>query len=199
MTTDKFSPTRRSVLRLGAMSALGVGIGIPAVSGSVAATSCPRTPGYWANHPEREEWDSDGVKRFQEVFEAKYEYTLDASNLLDPSKGDKTLIMAKHLMATILNFQGRKKDNYEYKDEDGDVIFVGDKCVDAEIKYGPYAGSKVRTVKQDAEEWFMDAQPKQKKWTLDGLDGEAIKDTLDAFNNNPRKLGLYECPCRGDD
>lgn len=164
------------------MSALGIGVGIPAVSGSVAATYCPRTPGYWANHPDREEWSSDGVKAFQTEFYNKYGYTLDASNLLDPSKGDKTLIMAKHLLATILNFQGVNHD-----------------CVDNEITRGPYKTSTVRKAKQDAEDWMEYAEPGQKKWDANGMDGEAIKDTLDYFNNNPQMLGIADCPCYGDD
>ena len=173
MTNDKFSPTRRSVLRLGAMSALGIGIGIPAVSGSVAATSCPRTPGYWANHPE--------------AWKVEYPYTINGyeftpDNLLDPSKGDKTLIMAKHLLATILNFQNRKSEN--------------DPCVDEPVKGSEY---NVRDMKRKAEQWLESATPGQKSWYAGEMDGEPIKNVLDAFNNNPQKLGLEGCPCYGDD
>lgn len=196
MTNDKFSPTRRSVLRLGAMSALGVGIGIPAVSGSAVATSCPRTPGYWANHPEAWKvgypYDLYGytfVPKMKTKGPNDVNGNGDYIELLDSSEGQKDRIMAKHLMATILNFQNR------------DPPF--DACVDSEIMYGPYKGSSVRDVKRLAQDWLENATKGQESWyvTIDGqkLDGEPIKNVLDYWNNNPSKLGLEGCDCYGDD
>ncbi|WP_323849379.1 MULTISPECIES: hypothetical protein [Haloferax] len=97
--------------------------------------------------------------------------------------------MAKHLMATILNFQGREDD---YQD---------DGCVDAEITMdGQYDGWTVRTVKQEAQQWYKYASDGQKKWVIqingNELDGEALKDVLDYWNNDPAKLGLYGCDCK---
>ncbi|WP_416839090.1 Tat pathway signal protein [Haloferax sp. DFSO52] len=192
MTKDKFSPTRRSVLRLGAMSALGIGVGIPAVSGSVAATSCPRTPGYWANHPKawgvEYPYDLYGYVFVPKMKKNGPEPTNgngDYIELLDPSEGAKDLIMAKHLMATILNFQNRKKED--------------DPCLDKPIKYGPYEGSTVREVKRKAEDWLENAEKGQEHWYVNGVNGEPIKNVLDTWNNNPQKLGLKYCPCYGDD
>jgi hypothetical protein len=45
----------------------------------------------------------------------------------------------------------------------------------------------------------MYAEKGQRDWyvQMNGkkLDGEPIKNTLDAFNNNPARLGLYDCNC----
>ncbi|WP_231727902.1 Tat pathway signal protein [Haloferax profundi] len=160
------------------MSALGVGLGIPAVSGSAAAWECPRTPGYWANHGDEKAWDTVGDT-----------YGLTPETLLKPAKGDKAKIMAKHLVATKLNFQNRNDP---------------DPCVDDPIEYGPFAGEdmNMRAVKRLAEDWMEASNypDKQKRWhvTIDGekVDGEPIKNTLDMFNNDPSKLGLYGCNCK---
>ncbi|WP_411962798.1 Tat pathway signal protein [Haloferax sp. YSMS24] len=179
------------------MSALGIGIGIPAVSGSAVATACPRTPGYWANHPKA--WEDVApipYPLYGYMFVPKMKTKgpkndVDATNgngdyieLLDPSEGSKDLIMAKHLMATILNFQNRKNP---------------DPCVDSEIMYGPYKGDSVRDVKRLAQDWLNDATKGQEDWYAGGVNGEPIKDVLDYWNNNPSKLGLEGCDCYGDD
>ncbi|KAB1192051.1 Tat pathway signal protein [Haloferax sp. MBLA0076] len=187
MTKDTFSTSRRSILRLGVLSAAGIGIGIPAVSGSAAATVCPKTPGYWANRAPDSEWEPlfDGSETYNmrgvtKDLEGWREF------LLAPTKGDKAHIMAKHRLATLLNLRNRPGDDQT--------------CSDANIRGTDYT---IQTVKNNAGAW-LDATDwanygetnykKQRSWTVDGMDGETIKDTLDAFNNDPSSLGLY-CPC----
>ncbi|RDZ65381.1 Tat pathway signal protein [Haloferax sp. Atlit-12N] len=180
-TNGGFKPTRRSVLRLGAMSALGIGIGIPAVSGSVAATiDCPKTPGYWANHPET--WPDEDLTIAGK--EGSNEYWRGI--LLDPPKGDKAKIMLKHYIATVLNLRTLQSG-----------------CTSAEIKYGYYEGYTIEQVKNMAGTWLRHTSSwqngrKQTRWYVkvdrEMVDGEKLKDTLDAFNNNPASLGL-DCGC----
>ncbi|AKU07003.1 hypothetical protein [Haloferax gibbonsii] len=193
-TNDGFKPTRRSVLRLGAMSALGIGIGIPAVSGSVAATMCPKTPGYWANHAEY----SDPEDNWAVLGEGpNSEYTLRGVTkthdewrefLVAPTKGDKANIMAKHYLAIILNLRNRPGND------------PGCTSGGATIQYGYYAGYTIEEVKNMAGTWLSNSSwgsngnGKQTSWYAGGVDGEKLKDTLDAFNNNPGSLGL-DCPC----
>jgi hypothetical protein len=169
------------------MSALGIGIGIPAVSGSAAATVCPKTPGYWANRAPDSEW------AVLDFVDGKYTLrgvtmTLEGwrAFLVAPTKGDKAHIMAKHRLATILNLRNRPGDDPT--------------CSDAEISGKDYT---IQDVKNDAGTW-LDATDwkhygtkqykKQRSWYAGGMDGEKIKDTLDAFNNDPSTLGL-RCPC----
>ncbi|WP_058828096.1 hypothetical protein [Haloferax sp. Q22] len=176
-TNDGFKPTRRSVLRLGAMSAIGIGIGIPAVSGSVAATiDCPKTPGYWANHPET--WPGTELTIAGKTKSNEYWRGI----LLDPPKGDKAKIMLKHYIAAVLNLRTLQSG-----------------CTSATIKYGYYEGYTIEQVKNMAGTWLKHTSSwqngrKQTSWYANDMDGEKLKDTLDAFNNNPASLGL-DCGC----
>ncbi|MBC9985679.1 MULTISPECIES: Tat pathway signal protein [Haloferax] len=195
-TNDGFRPTRRSVLRLGAMSALGIGIGIPAVSGSVAATMCPKTPGYWANNPDysspTDNWAVLGPNGDTNYALRGVTMTHDEWRefLVAPTKGDKANIMAKHYLAIVLNLRNRPGDD------------PGCTSDGATIQYGDYAGYTIEEVKNMAGNWLGNSAwsngGKQKSWYVsvggDMVDGEPLKDTLDAFNNDPGSLGL-DCPC----
>jgi hypothetical protein len=94
-----------------------------------------------------------------------------------PPRGDKGVIMATHLIATILNFQGRGRSEPT--------------CVDS---YLSAYDTTVREAKRNAESWLGESSfpASQRRWRVDGVDGEELKNVLDAFNNNA--LGL-DCGC----
>lgn len=161
--------TRRSVLEKGAIVGSASLLGLASVSGNVAAhqTGCARTPGYWKNHPE--EWHgasqhfhlgtsgdlSDRYNYFTEHTTPSGDVHPSALEILQTSpKGDKTIIMAQHLIATELNILNGSTNS----------------CM-------PTYGARA-----DAREWLQAhglVGSGQEDW--DG--GEAIKDTLDAYNN----------------
>lgn len=208
--------SRRKVLQRGALAVGAVSIGVTGFSGTVLAHGCPRTPGFWANHnwcevvanPDNGNTVGDSLPGISCANgDATGTYELAGTGvsktmsgwqefLTSPPKGDKSLIMAKHLLATELNFHRRSGD-------DGD-------CVDEEIDLSEFGlgETTIRDVKRDAADWlrassFGSPMPftKQKSWTVtvDGtdVDGEPLKDVLDAFNNG--QLDLTDCDCDGDD
>ncbi len=178
--------SRRSLLRQGTFVSGAVMIGVAAGSGTVLASDCPRTPGYWRNHdwPEYDPDDqnTDILDQVYSKVGKKFDSVEDGQDFLgQPKRGDKGLIMATHLIATILNFQYRPPPDDKF-------------CVDAELNR--FEGT-VRDNKRAAEGWLeYSAFPdEQRSWINDkGVDGEPLKDALDAFNNNA--LGL-DCDCNG--
>ncbi|MFC7205365.1 twin-arginine translocation signal domain-containing protein [Haloferax namakaokahaiae] len=166
--------SRRSLMKKSALATLALGVGVPAFSGTAAATSCPRTPGYWMNH----DWPDGGLAKVNQKLGTDFQSVEEGQAFLKmPTRGDKGVIMATHLIATILNFQGR----------DGSEPT----CVDA---YLADYDTTVREAKQNAESWLADSSfpAAQRRWRVAGVDGEELKDVLDAFNNNA--LGL-DCGC----
>lgn len=173
MTTDPSElPTRRAVLKRGAFLAGAATIGTAGFAGTAAASCpelCPRTPGYWANHPEN--WPTE--KRDGECTDEVADVTLCGVTgldlrdyLLEPPKGRKNIIMAKHLIAAQLNLW-----------VSGSTTFEDAGCRD----------DVIQTV-EDATEWM------QSHGCLDGVQrqwdgGEELKDTLEAFNEGR----LCEC------
>ncbi len=165
-------------MKKSALTAVALGVGIPAVSGTAAATSCPRTPGYWMNH----DWPEGGLTKVNDKLGTSFQSVEEGQEFLKmPTRGDKGIIMATHLIATILNFQGR----------DGSEPT----CVDA---YFPKYDTTVRKAKQNAESWLDDSSfpNAQRSWTVSGVDGEELKNILDAFNNNDLRL---DCGCDVDE
>lgn len=179
MTTDSSElergPTRRDVLRRGAVLG-GVSIaGVAAASGSAWATECPRTPGYWANH----DWP-DTIDDPFTVAGVTWPIAEWKAFLVRSTRGDRADILAQHLVAAILNFQRQDAEDSA--------------CVDVAIE--SYGGRTMREIKADAQAWLQASafgtDAKQTTWTVEGTDGEPLKNALDDFNNN--RLGL-ECGC----
>lgn len=114
-STNESSVTRRDLLRKSAAGTGAAALGVTAFSGTSMAWGnrfeCARTIGYWKNHPE--EWkgedhlhlftieyhDEDKYKYFE-----RYDGRPSVMEILEmPTKGDKSIIMAKQLIATLLN------------------------------------------------------------------------------------------------
>lgn len=179
MTTDKSEiergPTRRDILRRGAVLGGVTVAGVAVASGSAWATECPRTPGYWANHA----WP-DTIDDPFTVGDVTRPISEWKSFLVSSTKGDKADILAQHLIATILNFQHQAAEDSA--------------CVDVAIE--EYGGRTMREIKADAQGWLQasafDTDAKQTTWMVDGTDGEPLKNALDDFNNH--RLGL-DCGC----
>lgn len=135
------------------------GLGAFATSGTAAATiACPRTPGYWKNH-------TDWACNFLILGGVRYEKEEVIELLGMPPKGDKSIILGKHLAATKLNIC------HGPGSEPAKTEFMG--CV--------------RTWRNQADGWLGDHPIGSgvRKW--DG--GEEIKDMLDRYNN-----GRLSCP-----
>jgi hypothetical protein len=180
--------TRRRLLAATATAATTAGM-LGAATGSAAASACPRTPGYWANH----DWPSSGRRQVNAKLPGVEfgSVTEGQAFLLAPPRGDKGHILAKHLTATILNFQG-----VPACDTDADFC----PCIDTPVRDvdGDGEPDSVRETKRLAEDWLAAAAfpDPQRQWRAGGLDGEALKDLLDDFNNN--RLVLPGCPCGPD-
>lgn len=166
-----YTPSRRTVLKQGALLSGMAAVGTVGFAGSAAASipeHCPRTPGYWANHyPEGWPKKTDGSGDFYPVSVCD-EDDLDVLHdyLLMSPKGDKTIIMAKHLIAAKLSLASSEPEMFE------------EGCK-----------REVEGIADDAETWLCDVGIES------GLKGpwpgdkEEWKDALDAFNN-----GNY-CEC----
>lgn len=189
-----FAVNRRTLLKTVAGTAAVSVIGLPMFA-SVAAASCaPRTPGYWGNHdfpasalfePQNRLYKVTGIQQDQEAWQ---------EFLLQPAQGDKAKILGPHLVATVLNFQYRTS--------------AADDCVRQEITGSEWSYLEgladedgktltVEYVKDLAADWFAASSypdSKQTSWMIevDGrdVDGEQVKNLLDAFNNDPGSLGL---------
>lgn len=190
MSLDDRGPNRRTVLRSIAVAAGATTVGSALFTGTVAATCAPRTPGYWANH------DFPGTAlgeggRLQKVTGIEQGQEAWQEFLLQPARGDKAIILGQHLVATVLNFQYRTSSP--------------DDCVRQ-----PIDGSDgtVEGVRNEAAGWLAaSAWPddRQSSWVVEvdgeAVDGEPLKDILDAFNNDPSQLGLdcgvENCPIEG--
>lgn len=194
MTEDSERSTsglnRRTVLRRGTAAAATGVVGVGVFSTTVAAHSCPRTPGYWMNH----EWPSSGERQVNAKLPGPDRTEAEwRAYMREPKRGDKGRIMAFHLIATILNFQltGRCYD------VDTPVADVVGTSKDDTISVDGWSGAETfREIKRLAEDWLAASNfpNSQRSWTVPGAlveDGEVLKDLLDAFNNN----NLLECTC----
>lgn len=171
--------SRRTVLKKGAVLT-GVGVvGIAGTAGTAVASNpehCPRTPGYWANHfPEGWPVDDEGdllpiwlcSDRYTEGGTPSLEDLRDM--LLEPPRGDKTVIMRKHLIAAKLNLL--VSGSYMFED--------------------PSCREDAKETAAEAEEWLCDHSGNPRRWN----GGESLKDTLEAFNEGR----LCDCTLEGDE
>lgn len=174
---------RREVLRRSAAASVATAVGVSAFSGGALAHECPRTPGYWKNH----DWPGTGLENVNEALPGvTFGSVAEGQAYLSRSTdGDKGVIMAHHLIATVLNFQNQGS--------------FPDPCVDTEVVdvTGDGDPETIREVKRLAQDWLeASAFPgEQPTWTVAGAtveDGEVVKDALDDFNNT--RLGL-DCDC----
>lgn len=128
--STKPGTSRRSVLRSGAILA-GTGVvGLPLFTGSAVAHGCAYTPGYWKNHPEAWMPQTDDGNEPHIHFDSsmlesgegnqKHYYFSSPDYLGNPPscmdvlwmspKGDKSIIMAHHFIAAILNGRNDTQD-----------------------------------------------------------------------------------------
>lgn len=199
---------RRAVLRRGAFVVGATTVGLAGFSGTALATFCPRTPGFWANH----DWceviadpdDDESVAFSIGIDDADGEcpdegatYCLAGTGecktmeqwqdfLVAPPRGNKGHIMAKHLLATILNFQRRPGNDRD------------DTCVNRAVDFSEFGLDETTTldvVKDRAEQWLQASNfpGDQRRWTVGGVDGEPLKNVLDAFNN--ANIEELDCNC----
>lgn len=192
MSQDSRGPDRRSVLRSIAVAAGATTVGSALFTGTVAATCAPRTPGYWGNHDfPATALPGSSANRLYKVTEIEQDQEAWQAFLLQPTRGDKAIILGQHLVATVLNFQYRTGSS--------------DDCVRQEIDGYDWT---VEEVKERAADWLAASawpEGRQSSWTVevDGemVDGEQLKNVLDAFNNDPSQLGLdcsvENCPIQG--
>lgn len=114
---DGCGPTvgRRDLLHKGAIGAGSAALGVAALSGTALAGcsvdhECARTPGFWRNHTDM--WHGgdhlhlgttgDTTDRFN--YFSSFEGHPSVLEILEmPARGDKSIIMATHLIAAILN------------------------------------------------------------------------------------------------
>lgn len=212
MTKDN-GITRRSVLRNGVATAGLAAVGVGSFSGTALASACPRTPGFWANHDWCEVLTSGSKEKniigsitCKEDGSAEGTYTLKGvekdmsgwqSFLVSPIRGDKAKIMAKQLLAAKLNAFRRPGGDRD------------DECFNKPIDMSEYGLDEVTTVDDvvtRGSAWLagssFDSSERQKDWVVDDVynadgpvDGEPLKNILDAFNNGQLNL---DCGCTGD-
>nr|WP_191967130.1 twin-arginine translocation signal domain-containing protein [Haloferax sp. CBA1150] len=183
--------SRRSLLRKSAATTVMLGIGIPAFSGSAAATNCARTPGYWMNH----DWypgppaDPTALEQVNKKVPGVYFPTVEDGQafLKAPAKGDKGHIMATHLVAFVINNQAAYHPCVTTP-----VVDVG---------YGKEPINKVVSYARqwlDASGWTYGNGTKLTSWYVDGVpvsNGEMLKNIIDEFNNNRIDVDDVDCPC----
>ena len=192
-------PTRRDILRSGAIAGTATLASVPLLSGTALAYDCPRTKGYWANH----DWCAIDAVAESKSLQAKgldcenaetatlalrntgVEKTIDEwrAFLLAPPRGDAVTKMGQRLLTTVLNFQ-----------------LIG-ASADERVDLTPYGVEEetVRTVKRRAETWLKSSsfdQPgfERRGWDDGGFDGEPYANVLGAFNE--RKLDIAYPPCQ---
>lgn len=226
MTDDQVHGiSRRSVLQRGAIAGGMLAVGVTGFSGTALASDCPRTPGFWANHdwcdvlvdpndpdsasiaeavgiddgtdpcpdPGAElclTFEDTGEDVTQAVCKTMKEWQMF---LVANTRGDKAMKMAQTLLATNLNFSLRPSD-------DGT-------CVDRSVDFSSFGleeTTTVRDVRQRAEAWLEASgwdDTSVRRWTVnvDGtdVDGEPLKNVLDAFNNG--EIETLDCDCAGTD
>lgn len=213
---DAFGISRRKVLRRGAIAAGAVTVGVSGFTGSALASDCPRTPGFWANH----DWcevpiapgsdtsvaesigiddgsdpcpDSEFCLGPPTVGELECKSMADWQEfLVARTNGDKGHIMAKHVLAATLNFHRRPGDDTD--------------CVLKDVDFSEFGLSETTTVGDvaaRAREWLeaSDFPGDVRHWTVDvdgeEVDGEPLKNVLDAFNN--AQIEELDCDCTGEE
>lgn len=180
--------TRRSVLRKTAIVSVAAGVGIPTVSGTAAASYCPRTPGYWKNHdwPRNTQGDPVGVQNVNDHIPGVdfADQEEGQAFLAEPKRGDKGKIMVFHLIAYILNNQGACDPR---KNPDTTTL-PGAENLDGI--------TTLQDLKREAQNWVRDSNfpDPQRTWHVPDAtvsNGEVMKDLLDQLNNNQ----VLPCDC----
>lgn len=200
----RHSISRRRVLRRG-IGTVGAGaIGTASFAGTVAAHCRPRTKGFWANVA-LDDWPD--TERIEQLFTETGSFAGETRSmaawqefLTEPARGDTGVIVAQQLVATILNFQFIAGGDASCVREPVDAIDREEAAVGQEA-WLPDEFDTVVDVKRAADEWLQrSAFPDpQSSWVVDGVDGEALKDWLDAFNNGDLPIDCPHEDCRLDD
>lgn len=152
-------PKRRELLKRGALATGAAAAGVAGFTGtSIAgcdAVSCPRTQGYWKNH--RGSWKDEALPL--DIGSETLTKTEAMDLLNQPPRGNKCVIMAKQLIAALLNVTEGTQGRDEF-----DVSCITDTI-------------------DEAQEWmatYCDDGRQKGPWPENG---EELKDRLDAFNN----------------
>lgn len=164
----------------------GLAVGLAALPGGATAEGeprqCPKTQGYWRNHPE--EWRTatgDPIEYLWVGYERlSTEEALAA--LHEPPRGDRTLVFARQLIPARLNVHASVRCP-----ELREVLPLGPGTyyspADAWLLAAGGIGSDARDWEQDVRD-IADEIPRLDPDDVPDttLDGEAIKDTLEAYN-----------------
>jgi len=169
--------TRRAVLRRGAAATGTVAAGVAGLSGTaVASVDCPRsvedwTDHYYGFHRTREQFRLD---RTGDGYDADVAWDL----LHEPHYADKTVLMAKQVVATQANVAAIRSSD-------------GEACSDAVDAIRPVMESAITwldcTGGSCGDGWAYLAAPEEYTYTYSwtdsrGVDGESIWEELKAFN-----------------
>lgn len=183
--------SRRSVLQKSTLLASLSTVGLPALTGTAAATNdCPRSPGYWKTH-----WPDDYLGDRVDVPPAG---TMTKSEiravLAARPAGDTVTIMAKQYLATYINLLQRSREDRE--------------CADKVVPIDGIGTATWVWVKNSAMKWLRmkgwEGRPYSgsRSWSPSvhvfgngTVDGEALKDALEAFNN--AAFADLACDCDG--
>lgn len=192
--SKKFDMSRRSLLRKGAATSVVLGIGIPAFSGSAAATFCARTPGYWINH----DWPVGAFEAVNGIPGVKFTSVEDGQEFLKaPTRGDKARIMATHFIAFVINNQAA----FDACVKNPAVDVTGDGEKESMNKVANYTRQWLQELVDSG--WTLDDGPEVNSWYVDEEEvpvpnGEVLKDAIDDYNNH--LFDIEGCPCyEGDD
>ena len=170
--------TRRDALRRGAAATGAATVGVAGFSGTAAATlDCPRTIGYWKNQPDvaRQSRSRLRVARGSDPIPVD-----EALSILEtPPRRDKALIAAKQIVAAILNKGAILYGDGRICEDTAEAIDRG--ALREAINW-------LGCVDEETGGWGYLDDPERydpvRSWTnACGVDGEALKDRLDAFND----------------
>lgn len=181
--------SRREVLRL--TSGTTAFVGLAGVSGLATGqrSKCPKSLGYWKTHPDQ--WPQTSAEGSALWFCSRWHTKADLIELLErPPKGNTALLLVKQLIAAKLNTWNGASSCITLSDRTWPVL---DECAVAT------EGNSVDNYRLElvcsAQRWLEASgfceNKKVGSWTVsvdqdDGsvsIDGEALKDALDAYNN----------------
>jgi hypothetical protein len=154
--------------------------GLVSATGTVMASNfCPRSPGYWMNHWHDKLGESVNIPPAGTLEKSEIQALLAA-----PTRGDKVNIMAKQYVATYLNLLLRPDPD--------------NTCANMAVAVDGIGTVEWEHVKNSAQNWLGQngwdgtAHDGKRDWSPDRsvegapgeVDGEVVKDALDAVNNN---------------
>ena len=196
--------TKRSLLRNGATAVFVGAFGTTAFSGRAAACDfCPRSPGYWANHWHDNFGDSLEIPMASDYRDPSEFSKAEIQDLLTaPTFGDKVNIMAKQYVATYLNLWLRPASGEDEDCANKPVYVEGIGMVQWEhvknaaqhwLDFYEWDG----TIHNGCETWDHMQEVEAESGEVE-VNGEVLKDALDAFNNNQFDELDCDCNCSGD-